>query len=697
MALEWFKALSKRAPETKPAQITSVSGEKVLNSQTLWAFDIDPYDHTVIGSPQTFMSAMDRSVWVHACVDRITTDSLEAPLVLMRGRGPNKQRIYDHPLLDLLEDVNEYQMNAGSFRTSIMYSLLLRGQAFIEVVNNRANTLPAALYWLHPDAVTPKPDAKKFVSGYKVQNSQNTSADLSPDDVIWLRKFNPDNQYDGLSPLRALRRAIELDHNAETAQSSSFANGAMTAGLVSPKGDMNFSESATKDLARQFKSEHGGAGNAHSVMFSSSPLDFQAMGLSATDSQWLETRKWSLVQICNVFKVPPALLTPEFSSYSNMKASRAMLWEEAIVPWLRFLCEELNHTLVRRYDPDRRLGLRLEPDLSEVSALMPDWNIQETELRADVMAGLRTINETRAMRGELPVSWGDRWYAPFTVAPVSSDGETPRVAPAIQPDPLIGKSKSKANLRGLRTPQQRRKIGEQHGKSLDAITASFQKDLAKAFEEQRAAVLAKLPRKSKELNPKLVSVSAAEALKKAAKKAYVQAGSEAYASVSEQLGAETTIGFDLSNPRIQALVKEMLKRITDVDETTVTDLQDTIAEGLRRNYSVEQIARGVESEGYGGINGVMDEASTSRSLMVARTESTWAFSRSSTAAYGDAGLEKKEWLTGIGDDKTGVCRDLDGEVVGIDEAFSDGSFAPPDPHPNCTCSILPVLPDGYGE
>jgi len=38
------------------------------------------------------------------------------------------------------------------------------------------------------------------------------------------------------------------------------------------------------------------------------------------------------------------------------------------------------------------------------------------------------------------------------------------------------------------------------------------------------------------------------------------------------------------------------------------------------------------------------------------------------------------------------CAVLDGEVVALDEDFSDGENEPPD-HPNCRCCILPIVPE----
>jgi len=52
---------------------------------------------------------------------------------------------------------------------------------------------------------------------------------------------------------------------------------------------------------------------------------------------------------------------------------------------------------------------------------------------------------------------------------------------------------------------------------------------------------------------------------------------------------------------------------------------------------------------------------------------------------------QKTWVAGKG--ACTVCEELDGQTVGIDELFegeTDEYDGPPDPHPNCGCSLALV-------
>jgi SPP1 gp7 family putative phage head morphogenesis protein len=87
-----------------------------------------------------------------------------------------------------------------------------------------------------------------------------------------------------------------------------------------------------------------------------------------------------------------------------------------------------------------------------------------------------------------------------------------------------------------------------------------------------------------------------------------------------------------------------------------------------------------------------------RAQTIARTESIRASSKGRTELWRQAreqGLlgdnAMREWEVS-GDERTcEECMDLDGEQAGLDEEFEPGIFEPPDPHPDCRCSVKLVF------
>lgn len=85
-----------------------------------------------------------------------------------------------------------------------------------------------------------------------------------------------------------------------------------------------------------------------------------------------------------------------------------------------------------------------------------------------------------------------------------------------------------------------------------------------------------------------------------------------------------------------------------------------------------------------------------RAQTIARTETMGALNAGQHAMLKQIGDRPKEWITTPDDRLCPVCEPVDGETVGIDEAFSPGVLYPP-AHPKCRCTIAPGDPAKRGR
>jgi SPP1 gp7 family putative phage head morphogenesis protein len=119
-----------------------------------------------------------------------------------------------------------------------------------------------------------------------------------------------------------------------------------------------------------------------------------------------------------------------------------------------------------------------------------------------------------------------------------------------------------------------------------------------------------------------------------------------------------------------------------IEDSTREMLRSDVARAIEEGWSNDKLA-GQIADSYA--------FSDERAMMIARTETAFADVAGNMIAYKESGLvDKKQWLAAA--DCCDECQDLNGEVVGIDEPFSDGSDAPP-AHPNCRCDFLPIQTD----
>lgn len=148
---------------------------------------------------------------------------------------------------------------------------------------------------------------------------------------------------------------------------------------------------------------------------------------------------------------------------------------------------------------------------------------------------------------------------------------------------------------------------------------------------------------------------------------------KAYTDATGVLGVE--VAFDLEHEAVQKVLGLLAKRIKDVADTTRTQVQTLVGQAAERGWSPAELAAELRK--------VADLQSASRAAMVARTETATAYTQGSILAYQESGVVKgTEWL--LGGNPCPDCEPLGGTFLDFDAAH-------PPLHPNCTCSVIPVL------
>ena len=175
--------------------------------------------------------------------------------------------------------------------------------------------------------------------------------------------------------------------------------------------------------------------------------------------------------------------------------------------------------------------------------------------------------------------------------------------------------------------------------------------------------------------------------------------SEAIARAGNQELADR-IGFEFANPEVQTWIDKSTTRLANgVGDTTEVRVRDLLGTGLQEGKTVDELADVIESQGF-------DPA---RARTIARTESKRGYNQGQVEAWKQTGMVTgKKWLKAP--EACPFCDEIGSQNVtkAMDETFlnvgdsvtaSDGSrfvvdyenVSGPPLHPNCRCSLLPVL------
>jgi SPP1 gp7 family putative phage head morphogenesis protein len=124
--------------------------------------------------------------------------------------------------------------------------------------------------------------------------------------------------------------------------------------------------------------------------------------------------------------------------------------------------------------------------------------------------------------------------------------------------------------------------------------------------------------------------------------------------------------------------------IKGIDDTTLDRIGTNLADALNTGSAFTTLADTLLRDNM--LNTINDPQ---RAQTIAVTEMSRALNTSAMNSYKEYGVEKVEWLALEPCDD---CEENDGEVRAIDEDFPSGDTEPP-VHPNCRCTILPVIDD----
>tara|TARA_R100000479_G_scaffold167606_1_gene108119 strand:- start:318 stop:1958 length:1641 start_codon:yes stop_codon:yes gene_type:complete len=283
------------------------------------------------------------------------------------------------------------------------------------------------------------------IKEYRVE--YNGQYSIPADAICHIKDFQP--YYDGSgshlygqSPLKAGFRSMTMNNEAAVTGVKYLQNQMARGVLMSDEGDLN--EVQAQQLKDKFKSNYQSSNNAGDVIITPKKLSWMNFGLSAADLSLIEQYNASVKDLCNIFNVPVQLLNnTDSASYHNMKEAKKALYQNAVIPELLKIRDELNRWLAPKFgekiyiDFDFSVIPELQEEMDKVVAQMSSaWWLTPNEKRAS-MSYAEEENEAL-----------NDYYVPANLLPISGgDVEMPEPQPPIKED--IDKMQVKYEVVGM--------------------------------------------------------------------------------------------------------------------------------------------------------------------------------------------------------------------------------------------------------
>lgn len=333
------------------------------------------------------------------------------PLTIYRP-GPLGVPVEDrnHPLYWVLHDSPNYDQSAFDFWEYMVAAIELRGNAYAEILKRDDGSVYALVpIPPHLVSVSRQRDGSLLYT-WQADGVRHAEPQES---VLHIRGFGG-GPLGGVSPLDACRGTFTAALSADQAARSTFANGARPSGTLSTDKPMKPEQRI--EAERLLQEKFVGAVNAGRPMLLDNGLTWQALSITPEAAQMLESRQFSLEEICRVFEVDPHLV--------GHTAGNSFLGSSIANQTLSLLKFKLRKRLKRI---EGALQKQLLTAVERRAGVSIEFNV-EAFLRADsqgratyyqIMKQFMTLNEIRALEGLPPQPGGDTIMVQMQDVPLS--------------------------------------------------------------------------------------------------------------------------------------------------------------------------------------------------------------------------------------------------------------------------------------
>ena len=326
--------------------------------------------------------------------------------------------------LDYLLNVQpDLALNAFDFWRQVVQELLLEGNAYIVPVYNPVSMQPDRLALCGRGTVSH--DETNDI--YTVTDTENgISGCYAEDEIIHIKGMTMRSAKRGVSVLTYARLTMDIAATGDGETLNRFANGGNVRGIVSNDSSVRgFGEYQDAQLKKTASDLNTRFGNGERIVHLPGQVDFKQISLSSTDMQFLESRKFTVREICRFFGVHPSFVFDDTSNnYKNAEQANVAFLSHTLAPLLRNIEIELQRKLIA---PSLGGKYVFRFDRRDLHACDLDGMMN---YRIKLLQIGTTVNEVRKMANLPPVDNGDTVMVSANLRGINETGIQPQ-----QPEP----------------------------------------------------------------------------------------------------------------------------------------------------------------------------------------------------------------------------------------------------------------------
>lgn len=357
------------------------------------------------------------AVW--ACVRLLSESVSTLPLkIYARQADGSRKPATDHPVYQVLCRRPNLEMTPSRFMLMLVASICLRGNAFIE--KKMIGSKLISLVPLLPQNMV----VKRLENGrLEYTYTENGQKRVIPEkNLMHIRGFGLDGVC-GMMPMREGRDVIGAAMAVEESAAKIFENGLQSSGFLSAEQALDAEQ---RERLRGYMQAFTGSKNAGKIMVLEGGLKYQNVTMNPEAAQMLESRAFSIEEICRWFRVPAFMV-----GHADKQSS----WASSVEGMnLQFLTNTLRPLLVNIEQEISRCLLDGDDDLfaefSVEGLLRADSAGRSAYYTTALQNGWMSRNDVRRLENMPPIEGGDLYTVQLNLTPLEDLKQNSKAAQA---------------------------------------------------------------------------------------------------------------------------------------------------------------------------------------------------------------------------------------------------------------------------
>ena len=352
-------------------------------------------------------------------------------VVYERLENGGKERLPESPVYFLLHDRPNPYMDALTFRETLQGHVLTWGNGYAEIERDGA-ARPLNLWPLPPNRVEPK--VKDGIVYYEYTAVEGKLRPIAYDNMLHIKGLGFDG-LKGYSVITYARESIAGAMATERFGAAFFGSGAQPGGVLQHPGTL--SDQAHKHLKDDWEEKHRGVEQAHRIAILEEGIKYEKIGIPPEDSQFLESRRFSVTEIARWFDIPPHMLKEmSRATFSNIEHQGIEFVTWTLMKWLRRWEHESNWKLFGTQTYGRQFA-----EFVTAALLRGDTKSRYEAYQVAINSGWMARNEARILENLNPRDGLDNFLEPLNMIsigasnkPVAGDSQETKTDEEVEDD-----------------------------------------------------------------------------------------------------------------------------------------------------------------------------------------------------------------------------------------------------------------------